>query len=74
MGVYDQIRGYHMGLNDKISKLHNKILKEEEKYRELKEKKKVAGTLGDEKALLLEIEKKKAYIEGIRAAIDILEK
>lgn len=62
-----------MGLYDRIPQIHLKILKEEAEYGVLKEKKINASTLSEEKTLLLEVEKKKAYIEGMKAALKIIQ-
>lgn len=62
-----------MGIDKKILKVWGKIYEEEAEYKRLEANKQNAGTLGEEKAALLEMEKKRAYIEGMRAALKVIE-
>ena len=61
-----------MGVYDKIEKVKNKILLEQGKLKVFEKEKKEAGTLGAEKKALMEVEKQKAYIKGLKEAIEII--
>lgn len=58
--------------SEKFIAISNKILSEEDKLVHLEAKKKSAGTLGEEKATLMEVEKQKSYLKGIKDAINMV--